>query len=157
MVFYQSKRGIPQLPVLQKSLIAEMNEWVNLHLFICPKHSHHRMTLIREFPSYRKFAAATPEQIQGPRNQAGQFHPKLVFNPTTGTYPAVSVVSVAAEDEVDILSISLWPPIHLIDGNNQYHHQPNTLIDRQLPLISKSRALSLSIASLAPMSPTPIR
>ena len=110
MVFYQSKRGIPQLPVLQKSLMAEMNEWVNLRLFICPKHSHHRMTLIRDFLSYRKFAAATPEQIQGLWDQAGHIHPKLVFNPTTGTYPAVGVVSVAAEDEVDILSISLWLP-----------------------------------------------
>ena len=30
MVIYEGQPGIPQLPVLQKSLIVEINRWVNI-------------------------------------------------------------------------------------------------------------------------------
>ncbi|MCJ1301490.1 hypothetical protein MMC08_004291 [Hypocenomyce scalaris] len=84
------------------------------------------MTLIRDFLSYRKFAAATPEQIQGLWDQAGHIHPKLVFNPTTGTYPAVGVVSVAAEDEAPTfnLQVSRSLSINCLPGPNVSNINP---------------------------------
>lgn len=63
--------------------------------FICPKHSPHGMALTRETHPYGQFTTATAQELQKLWHQAEHkvniIDPLLVFNPTTGTYPTVSI------------------------------------------------------------------